>query len=62
MENISEVKAIYLFGSRATGRAAPISAHMRNPIAQAQNKGISECSLELSDLWLQELDRRYPDL
>ena len=37
-------------------------AHSRNPIAQAQNRGISETSMDLSDLWLQELDRRYPNI
>ena len=30
-------------------------------IAQKQNKGISETSLDLSELWLQELNKKYPE-
>ena len=30
-------------------------------IAQGQKRGISEVSVELSELWLLELEKRYPD-
>lgn len=48
-----------------TGTSVLVQTEVRNKIARiarAQNRGISEVSIELSDLWLRELDKRYPQL
>jgi len=47
------------------GTTIIVKAQVRNKIAriaQEQNRGISELSIELSELWLLELDKRYPKL
>ena len=47
------------------GTTVLVKAQVRNKIAriaQEQNRGISEISIELSELWLLELDKRYPKL
>ena len=47
------------------GTTVTVKAQVRNKIAriaQEQNRGISEISIELSELWLRELDKRYPEL
>ena len=47
------------------GTTVLVKAQVRNKIAkiaQDQNRGISEISIELSELWLQELEKRYPQI
>jgi hypothetical protein len=46
------------------GTTVYVTDKVRNKIAriaQEQNRGISEVSIELSELWLRELEKRYPE-
>jgi hypothetical protein len=45
------------------GMTVYVTDKVRNKIAkiaEAQNRGISEASIELSESWLLELEKRYP--
>jgi len=47
-----------------SGTTVYVTDKVRNKIAriaQGQGRGISETSLDLSELWLQELEKRYPE-
>ena len=49
---------------KAAGTTVYVKDKVRNKIAriaQAQNRGISETAIELSELWLKELEERYPE-
>jgi len=50
--------------ANSAGTTVCVKDKVRNKIARIakeQNRGISETSVELSELWLQELDKRYPE-
>jgi hypothetical protein len=50
--------------ANAAGTTVYVTDKVRNKIAriaQTQGRGISEVSIELSELWLRELEKRYPE-
>jgi len=49
-------------GQTPFGTTSIVPVHPRNPLAKEQNSGISSTSLDLSELWFQELNKKYPDL
>ena len=43
------------------GTTSVVPVHLRNPTVRAQNRGIQSVSIELSELWLRELEKQYPE-
>jgi hypothetical protein len=50
-----------LYVRKPFGTTFVVPVHPRNPTLQDQNLGISSFSLSLSELWLLELEKRYPE-
>jgi len=57
--DLQAVQAALRPETRGTTFVVPI--HIRNPTVRAQNRGIQSVSIELSDLWLCELEKQYPE-
>ena len=50
--------------ANAAGTTVCVTDKVRNKIAriaQTQGRGISDMSIELSELWLRELEKQYPE-
>jgi hypothetical protein len=53
-----------MLGPEPHGTTVYVKDKVRNKIAriaQTQGRGISEVSIDLSELWLRELEKRYPE-
>jgi DNA repair protein RadC len=47
--------------ANSIGTTFVVPVYPRNPTVRAQNRGIQSVSLELSELWLRELEKQYPE-